>query len=162
MCKKRPFVKKNCTSGIFLLLLKPKVNQKGKLAANCDRLQHCTNRKAILVLNWELDYLFKQQFSKLQDCVPVPFAARFQLYPIHCTVSKDCTFAIYIHTQHFGFWNWFPPVSGWFEQPWLVSHASISITSQQMTAGSLDQASHQPSEQLPGKGQYFWATDGYT
>lgn len=67
----------------------------------------------------------------------------------------------YIHTQDLGFCNWFPPVSGWFEQPWLVSHTPISITSLQLTAGSLDRASHQPSEQLPGKGQYFWATDGY-
>lgn len=68
---------------------------------------------------------------------------------------------LYTHTEHLGFWNWFPPLSGWLEQPWLVFHTPISIASQQLTAGSLDQVSLQPSEQLPGKGQYFWATDGY-
>lgn len=61
----------------------------------------------------------------------------------------------YKHTQHLGFWNWFPPISGWFEQPWLVSHTPISTTSQQLRAGSLDWASHQAFRTAAGKRTIF-------
>lgn len=113
--QKRPFVKRSCISGIFLLLLK--VNQKGKLSL--PTVTDCSTALTGRLFSFWIGNWITYSNSSFENCKTM-FLFPLQHVPnyiLFIAQFQSIVLLLHTHTEHLGFWNSFSPISGWLEQP---------------------------------------------